>query len=223
MTSWHAQRAAFQNRIDALNLQNIDALLSDLNNSVATYVQTAGLTADPTANPTYTHIQNIITQITAIKNNYVTLQNDITNYLATNAQQLDLSGTLQENGQIQKELRRIEKTHKKLDNDVETALARDELLRSRNKERNAHSLFLMDRPLKKQTIPILWVFSVAFIGIALIIVKIMMADVVLPTETIELLYTTVLGFILNPIILASLLGAAIIVIIFLSLKIGGVI
>jgi len=34
MTSWHNQRAMFQQRIDALNLQNIDGLLSDLNNSV---------------------------------------------------------------------------------------------------------------------------------------------------------------------------------------------
>jgi len=220
--SWHNQRALFQQRIDALNLQNIDGLLSDLNNSVATYVQTAGLTQDTTSNPTYNHIQDVLRQITAIKNNYMRLQTDITQYIADHSRHLDLNGTLKENGEIQKELQRLEKTHKKLDIDVETALARDELLRSRNTERNAHTLFLMDRPLKKQMIPILWVFSVVFIGIALIVIKSMIPDISFPLQ-FEYIGAMLYDFLANPIVLLSIFGALVIVIIFLSLKIARVI
>ena len=104
--------------------------------------------------------------------------------------------------------------------DVESAVARDELLRSRETDVNAHKLFLLDRPVRKAMIPYLWVLSLFLVGIAILIFKqlsptILMVD--LPT-----FFTLVGQFFQDPTVLISLLVAALITILFLALKIAGV-
>jgi len=221
--SWLTQKASFQQRIDTLAQQNINGKLSELNQLVATYVQTAGLSQDSTANPTYTAIQQKIQEITEYKNMYTTLHSDITSFLRQNANDLNLGGTLEQNGQLQKDIKQYEKTNKDVTNDVETARARDELLRSKKTETNAHTLFVMDRPLKKGMIPVLWAISILFIGVALVIIRMQLNDLPSISVSLDSIAAIAAEYLGNPVILLALLGASIIAIIFLSLRLARVI
>jgi len=158
---------------------------------------------------------------------YQQLNNDILAYLTTKAQNNNLSGLLTENGELQKQIQHLTKVQDQMKVDVESAVARDDLLRSRNAKITSHHLFLMDRPVRKGMIPYLWLIAILFIGVGLVIFK-MMAPI-LPEDLLGRNeygnpYTLfgLLGSMLNTkSVLASLLGAAIIVIIFLSLRIAG--
>jgi hypothetical protein len=218
--SWLDKKSSFQHRIDELAMLNVDGELSKLKQLIATYVQTAGLSQDATANPTYTAIQQQIQVIADIKNNYMSLQDDITSFLSTNARDLDLSGTLQENGHLQKDIQRLEKRNTELNHDVETAVARDELLRSKNTEKNAHTLFVMDRPIKKGMIPVLWAITIIFIGIALAIVRTQLGEISLGVSPGSLSF--ILEYVTHPIVVLSAFAACIITIIILSLKVARV-
>jgi hypothetical protein len=108
--------------------------------------------------------------------------------------------------------------------DVVSAVARDELLRSRDTNVTRHQLFILDRPIRKSLVPYLWVLSVLFIGVGLVIFRMSAPSLGLggPTNGSVSFEMMILEFISNKIVLSSLLISAIIVIIFLSLKIAGV-
>ena len=105
--------------------------------------------------------------------------------------------------------------------DVESAVARDELLRSRNTDVSRHKLFLLDRPIRKDTIPYLWVFAIFFIGIGLIIFKMGIPDIP-STGSFSEIIGMVLQLLTSKLVLGTLLVTALIVIIFLSLTVAGV-
>ena len=159
---------------------------------------------------------------------YQQLNNDILAYLTKKAQNNNLSGLLMENGELQKQIQYLTKAQDQMKVDVESAMARDDLLRSRDVKITPHHLFLMDRPVRKGMIPYLWVIAVLFVGIGLIIFKMMppiFSQNTLGQNEYGNPYTLfgLLGSMLtNKTVLGSLLGAAIIVIIFLSLRIAGV-
>jgi hypothetical protein len=154
---------------------------------------------------------------------YITLQTKISTYINTYGKDANLNGELTKNGRLQETLVKQEQLNKDLKADVETAQAQDELLRSRNTKRNSHTLFLLNRPVRTQMIPILWVISVAFVGIALILVRMIAPQDTVLAQGFGSFYFYFMELISSPTILAALLGAAIIVIIFLSLKIAKVI
>lgn len=193
--SWMEQRLIFQTRFDGLN-----------------QMDTAG-------------DNQKISQLNA---QYRQLSDDIQDYLTKKAQSKNLSGLLTENGEVQKQIQYLLKVQDQLKVDVESALAREDLLRSRNTKITSHQLFLMDRPVRKGIIPYLWLIAVLFVGVGLVVFK-MMAPV-LPEDLLGRnefgnpysLFGLLSSFITSKSVLASLLGAAILVIIFLSLKIAGV-
>ena len=139
-----------------------------------------------------------------------------------NATQTTLSGSLTDNGILTETIKALQIQNGQLNVDVETALARDELLRSRNTKRDSHDLFLLDRPIRKPLIPYLLVLSILFIGIGLIMIKMTLPPIVLPMNFAEYLYSVILYFFSNRAVLVSIIVAPIIIIIFLSLKIAGV-
>jgi len=168
------------------------------------------------------------TKINQLNAQYRQLNDDIQDYLTKKAQSKNLSGLLTENGEVQKQIQQLLKVQDQLKVDVESALAREDLLRSRDTKVTSHQLFIMDRPVRKGMIPYLWLIAVLFVGVGLVIFK-MMAPVI-PEDilgrnefgnpySIFGLLSSLIG---NKSVLSSLLGAAIIVIIFLSLKIAGV-
>ena len=220
--SWSNKRDEFKARFDTLNQMNVDGLVFELNNSIASYIQSGGLAKDSSVDPNFNNIQTKIMSIESIKDSYYALLTDINNYLKEKATNSNLSGSLSSNDGLMGHIQNLEKRNEHLKVDVETALARDELLRSRNTKRDSHSLFLLDRPIRKPVIPYLWVLSVLFIGLGLIMIKMTMPQLDLPMDFTGYLYAVTINFISNRAVLLSIIAAAIIVIIFLSLKIAGV-
>ena len=201
-SDWQSQRQLFQNRLNVLNstTPSVDVLVFNAKN-----------------NP----IKDNIDALRARLANYNILQNDIIQYVASNSNNLDISSIVTSISLTQRKLNKLIDSNKEKDLEVETAIARDELLRSRNTKRNAHTLFLMDRPLKKQMIPILWLMSVLFIGVALIIIKDSL-PIMNPLQTGATVLSGTLAFITNKIVLYILLFCGFCVSVYLSLKIAGV-
>jgi len=220
--SWDNKKTEFNARFNTLNQMNVDGLVSELNNSIASYVQSGGLAKDSSVDPNFNDIQAKMMSIKSIKESYYALLSDINTYLKQHATQTNLSGSLRDNGTLMQNIQNLEKKNEELNVDIETALARDELLRSRNTKRDSHALFLLDRPIRKPVIPYLWVLSILFIGLGLIMIKMTMPEFNLPMDFAGYVYAVTMNFISNRAVLVSIIAAAIIVIIFLSLKIAGV-
>jgi hypothetical protein len=225
--TWIEKRAEFQKKFDELSQENIQGLITELNKAVGNFIGKGGLSQDPNNNPDYNNILKLTKKADDIKNRYSILNDDIINYLKDNAKDTDMVGILTENGELMKQINRLEKIKTESKIDVESAIARDELLRTRNTDVSRHQLFILDRPVRKGLIPYLWVISVLFIGIGLVIFKMTAPSLGLGTgislnagETS--ITSMIIEFITNKIVLGSLLISALITILFLSLKIAGV-
>ena len=221
MSSWIDKRATFQKSFDELTSRDeINKLIQTLDIDIGDYISTGGLSQDPVNNPKYNLIITNTSRIKDIKQQYASLNSEILNYLKDNAKDTNLSGLLTDSGELQITINRLETIQKDMKVDVESSIARDKLLRSRDTDISRHQLFILDRPVRKGLIPYLWVISVLFIGIGLIILK-STFPVAANSTNISVL-SMIMEFLTNKIVLSSLLGSALIVIIFLSLKIAGV-
>jgi hypothetical protein len=223
--SWIEKRSEFQKRFDELSQENIQAIITELNKAISNYVSKGGLSQDPNNNPDYNNILNLTQKAESIKERYSKLNDDIINYLKDNAKDTDMASLLTENGELLKQINRLEKIKSEIKIDVDSAIARDELLRSRDTEVSRHQLFLLGKPIRKGLIPYLWIISILFIGVTLVIFKITAPSLGFggPSITGESsIFAIIIGFITNKIVLGSLLVSSLIVIIFLSLKIAGV-
>ena len=221
MTSWIEKRAEFQKRFDELSQENVQALITELNKAVGNYISKSGLSQDPNSNSDYNTVINLTQRAENIKERYSSLNDDILLYLRNNAKDTDMSGLLTENGELQKQINRLEKIQEEIKIDVESSITRDKLLRSRDTDVTRHQLFILDRPIRKGLIPYLWIISVLFIGIGLVIFKMSMPSLETDVGGGSILYMT-MEFVTNKIVLGSLLMSALIVILFLSLKVAGV-
>jgi hypothetical protein len=225
MSSWIEKRAEFQKQFDELSNENIQKLITQLNTAIGTYISQGGLSQDPNNNPNYETIANLIQKAERIKQRYSTLNNNILSYLKNNARDTNITGLLTENGELQKQINRLEKIQDEMKIDVESSVARDKLLRSRDTDVTPHQLFILDRPVRKGLIPYLWVISVLFIGIGLVILKMIIPSLELNTigtSSTYSIYYIIMEFITNKVVIGSLIASALIVILFLSLKIAGV-
>ena len=224
MTSWIEKRAEFQKRFDELSQENVQALITELNKAVGNYISKSGLSQDPHSNSDYNTVINLTQRAENIKERYSSLNDDILLYLRNNAKDTDMSGLLTENGELQKQINRLEKIQEEIKIDVESSITRDKLLRSRDTDVTRHQLFILDRPIRKGLIPYLWIISVLFIGIGLVIFKMSMPSLQLDatTNTTSSMYYMIMEFITNKVVIGSLIASALIVILFLSLKVAGV-
>ena len=215
---WIEERAKFQKRFDDISQENVQGLITELNKATGNFIARSGISQDPNNNPDYDTIVKLTQRAESIKQRYARLNDDILKYLTTEAKDNDLAGLLKENGELQKQIGRLEKIQDEMKIDVTSAIARDELLRSRNTDVTRHQLFILDRPVRRGLIPYLWVLAVLFIGVGLVIFRMTMPTIIFEGGT---------GFSLLSIfeskgVIISLLVSALIVILFLSLKIGGV-
>jgi len=215
---WIEERAKFQKRFDDLSQENVQGLITELNKATGNFIARGGISQDPNNNPDYDTIVKLTQRAESIKQRYAGLNDSILKYLTTEAKDNDLAGLLKENGELQKQISRLEKIQDEMKIDVTSAVARDELLRSRNTDVTRHQLFILDRPVRRGLIPYLWVLAVLFIGVGLVIFRMTMPTIIFEGGT---------GFSLLSIfeskgVIISLLVSALIVILFLSLKIGGV-
>jgi len=226
--AWIDKRRDYQQRLDTLAQKNVDNVISNLNSAIEKYISRGGLNQDSQNDPNYKAIQESIAFIEDIKQKYLDLYNDITTYLKTQSTSLNLSGLLQKNGELQLTIKQLQKVQDEIKIDMESAIARDELLRSKDTKLNSHDLFLLGRPVRKGRIPYLWALGVLFIGVAIYLLY-MSARAMGFTNTATGESTVFMVFVAylynvfsNKMVLLSLLIAALIVILFLSLKVAGV-
>jgi hypothetical protein len=222
---WAEKRNKFQERYNTITQQNFQAIITELNSKVASYISKAGISQDPN-NPDLLRIKVLITNAEIIKKQFIDLNDDIMNAIKEDAANSDISAILAENGELQSQIMQLEKIKEEMKVDVDSAIARDTLLRSKNTDISRHNLFLLDRPVRKGLIPYLWILSILFIGIGLVIFKMTMPVVAVGAAGIAASgsggLSVVTGFFMDKRVLISILLSALIVIIFLSLKIAGV-
>lgn len=218
--AWREKRTEFQHQLDALNQTDIEkTILKPLNEALSKYITD---TSDTTA---YENVKAYSQKAEDLKLQYIHLNDAILQYIKTEKQGNNLPDLLSANGELQKKIQRLSKINDEMKVDVDSAVARDELLRSRDTLTSSHTLFLLDRPIRQGMIPYLWAISVLFIGIALLIIKMIAPPMSIgvnaygqPISTIAM----IMGFFSNRTTLIALLVSALIVILFLSLKVGGV-
>jgi hypothetical protein len=226
--AWRDKRGEFQQRFDTLNSENIDSLIGQLNAVTGKYVSSAGLTQNqnPSTNPDYIEIVKLANKAEELKQKYNALNDDILRYLKEQSRYNDMSSLLQESGELQAKLTKLHTFKKEMKTDVESAVARDELLRTRETNLNEHQLFILDRPVRRNMIPYLWVLSVVFIGIGLVLLRKMMPELGISNNEARALsqsFTDMLSyyFTTNATWL-GIIGACMVVILILGLKVGGV-
>jgi hypothetical protein len=220
MTSWSEAQATYRKTLDDLNTLTggFDSTYQNLKTNIGKYVDPpAGQTAAQKST-LYAAIIADIQKINNAKQGYITLKEQIITTL-TDAEKLNLPAALRENGELQKHIQQLRKVNNGMKVDAETAMARDELLRSRDTNLNAHQLFLLDRPVRRGMVPYLWALSIIFITVGLVILKGLAPNLQFDYFTVSQMIGS---FFTNTAVLMSLLIAALITIIFLSLQIAGV-
>ena len=111
---------------------------------------------------------------------YKELYSDIMTAVSNQASQYDVTQSLEDHGSLQQKVLQLEKIQQSKKEEVDTALARDTLLRSSDRRTTSHQLFLLDRPVRRERIPYLLVLSVLCVGISVFFFK--MAHPTLATE-----------------------------------------
>jgi hypothetical protein len=213
---WPTTRAAFQQRLDTLSRgPSVASLVSAANTAMQNYVDHP---KDPAA---YQRVEDAMTALNNLKGQYQAIHDDIIAQFSQYATKYDLAATLRENGELQKSIGQLQKLQKEIRTDVESAVARDELLRSRETETTSHSLFLMNRPLRKEIVPYLWVIAVLFVGVGLVLFHRLSPSFLAPAGFMPW-YALLTETLFSPRVILALLGACILTIIGLSLKVAGV-
>lgn len=162
-----------------------------------------------------------------LKDRSTYLFNKINSVLSTEMADQSTADLLTRTGQLQQQIQRLHEIKKDIKVDVESAVARDEVLRSRDTKLNSHKLFLLNRPIRKGVIPYLWVLSVLFIGISLILFRMMLPESALSTSvgafgssvSISLMISE---FFENKMVLISIIVALCILSLFLGLRLTGI-
>jgi len=161
--------------------------------------------------------------LSSIKDQYVQLHDDISTTLECSAQDNDLSGTLSQSGTLQTQIKKLEKRKKELQVEVDTAVARDELLRSRDVKQTTHQLFLLDRPVRTGVIPYLWALSVVFIGIGFVFYKMYLPSLLPDTTTVVGMDVSLTSLLFNKPVFISLIVCVMVIMVVVGLKMGGII
>jgi hypothetical protein len=226
--AWRDKRAEFQQRFDTLNSENIESLIGQLNAATGKYVSSAGLTQnqDPNTNPDYVEIVKLANKADELKKRYTILNDEILQYLKTQSRYNDMTELLKESGILQTKLTKLHEMKKEMKTDIESAVARDELLRTRETNLNEHQLFILDRPVRRNMIPYLWVLSIVFVGIGLVLLRMMTPELGITENEARALsqsfIDTLSSYFTNNATWFGIIGACMVVILVLGLKVGGV-
>lgn len=226
-SDWMASKASYYARLNALNTgTDLPNKVTELESSISKYVSSGGISKGET-HPEYTTIMTKLNELNQVKNSYQTLYSDVTNYLKNTANDARLSDLLTKNGRLQTTIQQLSKTKDQMKVDVESAIAREEQLRSRETDATRHDLFLFGRPIRRGMIPYLWVLGILFIGIGLCVFYLSadalgIRSTLMETSFIGILSYAITDFFSNPTVIYAIIGALVITIVALGLKIGGV-
>ena len=162
-----------------------------------------------------------------LKDRSTYLFNKINSVLSTEMADQSTADLLTRTGQLQQKIQRLHEIKKDIKVDVDSAVARDEVLRSRDTKLNSHKLFLLNRPIRKGVIPYLWVLSVLFIGVSLVLFRMMLPESTPSTNagafgsslSISLMISE---FFENKMVIISIIIALCILSLFLGLRLAGI-
>ena len=162
-----------------------------------------------------------------LKDRSTYLFNKINSVLSTEMADQSTADLLTRTGQLQQQIQRLHEIKKDIKVDVDSAVARDEVLRSRDTKLNSHKLFLLNRPIRKGVIPYLWVLSVLFIGVSLVLFRMMLPESTPSTNagafgsslSISLMISE---FFENKMVIISIIIALCILSLFLGLRLAGI-
>ena len=220
--SWPERRAQFVQAFEIINAYVQNNLMTDLvklSVGLSSYVQSGGVSNDPNQDPNYAQITQNSQQIQMMKGALVDLNRELSTVIRTHASDNDINGLLAENGMLQQVIQDTQKRKQDTAADAKAAELRDEVLRTREHNVSKHQLFLLGRPLRPSSIPYLWALSALFVGLGLLFVAMAFPSFSLSNE---LEGTDMMDLLSQPAVWGSVLGAAGIVILFLSLNAAGV-
>ena len=224
MDDWKTHKDTYIESLNTLNKTDVTNHIKVLNSEVAAYINLRGSIENnvPSANANAQRISidNQVRALEDIKNGYSRLNTEIITFVSAAGDKMNLTGKLTENGKLQQDIKKLEIQNNELTIDVESAIARDEILRSKDNI-SRHNLFILDRPIRRGLIPYLWAIGVLFIGIGLIVFKMTM-PVVLLNNNLVTIFFILKEFFTNKMVLGSFLVSTLIIIFFLILKIAGV-
>jgi hypothetical protein len=220
------KKEEYDTSFNKLAKRDIEKIIAELNMKTASYISKGGLSQDPNVNPDYMRIIELSKEADEIKTSYSTLNDDILKFIKEQASYNDMTALLTETGTIQREINGLQNIQDEIKTDVESAVARDELLRSRETDLNTHQLFILDRPVRRNMIPYLWVLSIVFVGVGLVLLRMMQPVLGVTNEELTVLsanfWLQLTSFFTNNVIWIAIVGACMVVIVFLGLKVGGV-
>jgi len=222
MASWPEKRAEFVQKFTAIGNYMQNQLQTDIQNlstSMANYVQAGGVSNDPSQDPNTIGILKASMSIRANQGNMLALNRELSNTIRNYASENDMNGLLAENGRIQQAIQSSQQTKQDTESDAKASELRDELLRTRTHAVNKHQLFLLGRPLRPGSIPYLWALAALFVGLGLLMAGMSFPSLNLADQLQGQGFMDILG---EPAVWGSLLGAAAIAILFLSLNAAGV-
>jgi len=222
MASWPERRAEFVKVFELINTYVQNNLMTDIANlttGLANYVQSGGVSNDPRQDPNYAQITQNSQQIQAMKGALIELNQELSTAIRSHASDNDINGLLAENGMLQQVIQDTQKQKQDTAADAKAAELQDEVLRTREHNVSKHQLLLLGRPLRPSSIPYLWALSALFVGLGLLFVA-----MAFPSFSIsnELEGTDMMDLLSQPAVWGSVVGAAGIVILFLSLSVAGV-
>jgi hypothetical protein len=225
MSSWIDKKATFQTRYQALSDYRQNQLQNDLNTlntAVAGFISKGGVSQDPNADGNYNQLLQVSDKIQAKKRDFIKLNQDLGNAIKDMSHSYDTGDLLLENGRLQQEIQVLEKEKSEVGVDVATAELRDKVLKERDTAINRHQLFLLNNPISSKAIPFIWTFSFLFVAVGVLIFKQMFpgagAEGIVETSIAE----SIMHFFSDSHVWMSISVAAVIVIIFLVMKILGV-
>ena len=222
MASWPERRAEFVKVFELINTYVQNNLMTDIANlttGLANYVQSGGVSNDPRQDPNYAQITQNSQQIQAMKGALVELNQELSTAIRSHASDNDINGLLAENGMLQQVIQDTQKQKQDTAADAKAAELQDEVLRTREHNVSKHQLLLLGRPLRPSSIPYLWALSALFVGLGLLFVAMTFPSISLSNELEGMSTIDILS---QPAVWGSVVGAAGIVILFLSLSVAGV-
>lgn len=226
MSSWMDKKATFQTRHQALNDYRQNQLQNDINTvntAVANFISRGGVSQDPNADGNYNQLLQIFDKIQSKKRDFIKLNEDLGNSIKDMSQSYDTGALLLENGRLQQEIQVLEKEKTEVGVDVASAELRDKVLKQRDTAINRHQLFFLSNPVGSRAIPFIWAFSFLFIAVGILIFSKMFPGAGLAEATTgESLVESVMNIFQDGRVWMAIAGAAIIVIIFLVMKILGI-
>ena len=128
MAAWDQLKANLLGQKTELDTRTTDAVIDqkveNMNAAIYRFVNNAGISQNPGSNSDYTTANTIFNEISALENNYITLNTNLTGAVRQMTSASDVQNKLQQVGTMRNDIINLEKELKNVKQDADTSLAR---------------------------------------------------------------------------------------------------